>query len=427
MSILTVTSTNPDFSFVISKNPTTIRESGKPFQRSLRRGQLYGWFSSALNDRFRLWFKDHPTESSFADGVRGDFEYLDKTRYSSPLLPIMMVQTALASCSKSRQEKDVDGYECSATATVRISSVRLLEQLASHYGAEASIDWIMLAEGYGNLMVTAPTVFQTLNILQTVCVLLCMRDPDTYVVLDKAGVDKYLRVLNNSNAPYYVRYLFGSRAVTNRAMFESILPQLQGEGMTMAYGDTRQQRYDAVQRELKGGTRLIDIGCGEMFYALRLCKRYEDLYAIDADEELTAINDRKLKARGVENVTAWPAKVDADWVNDNVGLISGSDVLATEVLEHMPRAEADALLEALLKTEARSVIVTVPNANFNQNYGLGDEFRHSDHHYEPTFEEWCDHTVTLAAENGWAVNNVPVGDVVNDQSVTTMSVFTRLE
>ena len=97
----------------------------------------------------------------------------------------------------------------------------------------------------------------------------------------------------------------------------------------------------------------------------------------------------------------------------------------TEVLEHMTRDRAESLLVSLLKSEARKIVVTVPNANFNKHYGLEGSFRHDDHQFEPTFEDWCDDMVTLAAQYGWDVDNVPIGDVVDDQSVSTMSVFTR--
>ena len=97
----------------------------------------------------------------------------------------------------------------------------------------------------------------------------------------------------------------------------------------------------------------------------------------------------------------------------------------TEVLEHMQRHSAESLLTSMLKSEARKIVVTVPNANFNKHYGLEGVFRHDDHQYEPTFEDWCDDMVTLADFYGWCVDIVPIGDVVDDQSVSTMSVFTR--
>lgn len=437
MAILTLTSTNPKFSYIISKNPATIRDSGKPFQRELRQGQLYGWFSTD-DQTFRLWFKDHPTRSSFADGVLSEFEYLDMTRYASPYLPIQMIQTALASASKDRHEGDIPGrslgdpcdedmFECTATVTILAPARSLMSSLARHYGEVATVTLVDIANGFVKVAVTSPTVFQTLNILQTLCILQAMQDKGSYVRLDKPALEKYLRVLSNSDAPYFVRYLFASRAVSDRGTFNTIRERIQGPGMTMFYGDTRRQRYDAVKQQLRGGERLFDIGCGEMFYALRLSKNYDFTYAVDADPELAVINSRKLEARKVENVESVNDEVSAFWVEDHIGLVTGADFLLTEVLEHMSKDDAFDVLSALLHSDARKIVVTVPNANFNKHYGLEGAFRHDDHQFEPTFEDWCDDMVTLAARYGWCVDNVPIGDVVGDQSVSTMSVFTRKE
>lgn len=427
MAILTLTSTNPKFSYIIAKNPATIRNSGKPFQRELRQGQLYGWFS-ADDQTFRLWFKDHQTRSSFADGVLSEFEYLDMTRYASPYLPIQMIQTALSSASKAKHEGDTAAeFETSATVMILAPARALMDSLTKHYSKAATVTLVDIANGFVKVTVTSPTVFQTLNILQTLCILQAMQDKGSYVRLDKPALEKYLRVLSNSDAPYFVRYLFASRAISDRGTFNTIRERIQGPGMTMLYGDTRRQRYDAVKQQLQGGERLFDIGCGEMFYALRLSKNYDFTYAVDADPELAGINSRKLEARKVENVESVHDEVDVDWVDHNYSLTSGSDFLLTEVLEHMPRHHAESLLVALLKSEARKIVVTVPNANFNKHYGLEGAFRHDDHQFEPTFEDWCDDMVTLAAQYGWDVDNVPIGDVVDDQSVSTMSVFTRAD
>jgi hypothetical protein len=61
----------------------------------------------------------------------------------------------------------------------------------------------------------------------------------------------------------------------------------------------------------------------------------------------------------------------------------------TEVLEHMPKEDAMALLRVIAKLPFRRCVFTTPNKTFNQFYGMGDEMsRHDDHDYEPTREEF---------------------------------------
>ena len=434
--IFTLSSDNPRFSFVISKNPATILESGKPFSRDLRKGKVYGWFPHARVEdgevagaqAFRLWFKDHPSESSFAGGVLENFEYVDKTRYSSPYLPIMMIQTALSTAQKSRQEDDAT-FLTTAEWTMFAPDSRSLDNFVKHYADQATVVVQNLADKYVKVSVTARSVFETLNMVIAMCVMQAMRDESVYIRLDESGLLKYLNALNNAESPYYPRYLFASRAISNRGTFEKLKEQIQGPGMTMFFGDTRQQRFDAINAEIRKlpteNSTLIDLGCGELWYSTKLAKNYGQIVAVDSDEELCEANERKIAHKKLENVTCVRANALSfvDWAIPS-GDIEGCDVLITEVLEHMPENDADKLLRKLLTSSARRVIATVPNRNFNDNYGLGDDFRHPDHFYEPTFEEWSDYCYTLAAEFGVTADVRPIGDVVNDQSVTTMCVFT---
>lgn len=445
--IYTLSSDNPRFSYALSKNPLTILESGKPFSRDLRKGKVYGWFPHARIENeevvgtqvFRLWFKDHPAESSFAGGVLENFEYLDKTRYSSPYLPIMMIQAALSTAQKNRQEDDGE-YYTSASWSMFAPDQRALENFCKHYAERTQVKTENLADKYVRITLTAGSVFEVLNLTVALCIMQAMRDDSVYVRLDEPGMMKYLNALNNAEAPYYIRYLFASRAVSSRQSFYKLRGDIEGIGMTMFYGDTRQQRFDAINYELTkpnydnghgvmptttGETTLVDIGCGELWYATRLAKTYAQVVAVDLDKELCEANERKVQHKKIDNITV----INADALAFSAlaiesGSLEGCDVLVTEVLEHMPENDADNLIRTLVASGARRVIATVPNKSFNDNYGLGEDFRHPDHFYEPTFEEWNDYCYTLAAELGVEAYVRPIGDIVNDQSVTTMCVFT---
>lgn len=426
MSILTLHSTNPELSYIISKNPATIREQNKPYHRELRQGQLYGWYTGTDNDTFRLWFKDHPTRSSFADGALSEFEYLDKTRYASPYLPIAILQTAMREAHKSRSEYDRDGFMARVTTTIRVPRPTLAERFIADYRAAGTdVSMTKLSDRYYNVVVQAPTVFEVLNVLQALCVMSAVLDHDTHVTLTDPAIQKYVKTLNNANAPYYLRYHFAKKCIVNRGTFDKFRKELNGPGMVMCYGDTRQQRYDAIQKQMKGGASLIDLGCGEMFYTLRMASKYTEVTALDADEDIAHNGAEKLKGRGVQNATCMHAKVDPEWVETYAALLEGSHILATEVLEHMPRETADELLRALLGSGAEKLVITVPNADFNKYYGMDGQFRHDDHDYEPSFGEWNEYIAAVAADTGWNVETTGIGDSVHGDHTSIMSVFTR--
>lgn len=434
MAIITTGSTNPKFSWILSKNPATIRDSGKPFEREMRKGRLYGWFTNQ-DTQFRLWFKDAATESSFADGAAGDFEYLDKTRYGSPYLPIMAIATALRTAATKHHEDDVaelDGqpFRSFISATIRVANPGSLKAISKHYEGSAEVISEEVKGRYLKVTVTAGTLFEALNIMQVICILQAMSDKETYVRMDKGSVEKYLNCLNNANAPYYVRYLFSSRAIGVRDFFSKMLPMIQGPdelGIKMNFGNTRQQRFDAISKVLRRGGTLVDIGCGEMFYDLRLKSDFTDILAVDADEELFEANNGKVRVRQIDNITPVLAKTDPTWVEDNLSLIEGSTVLMTEVLEHMPKNDAMSLVTAIAKASPAQIVITVPNRDFNVNYAFEEgQMRHHDHHYEPD-ELMLQLLIGGARGNGYVGNITHIGDNVKGQGASLMVVLTKFE
>ena len=162
MGILTVSSTNPDLSYILQKNPATILAEKKPFRRSLRKGNLFGWFTNKDATEWRMFFKDSDIDTSFGNQ---DFEYLDRSRYSSPQLPISIISEALRSASINRDEKDVDGFMATCKFSMEVK-YRVMTRLISSLG-----DTCMEVEnptdnedGPWDVTIKAPTVHEVLNI-----------------------------------------------------------------------------------------------------------------------------------------------------------------------------------------------------------------------------------------------------------------------
>jgi hypothetical protein len=111
---------------------------------------------------------------------------------------------------------------------------------------------------------------------------------------------------------------------------------------------------------------------------------------------------------------------------------SRTDILLTEVIEHMPLNDADVLVKSILNSDFRKFIITAPNEEFNKFYGMAeDELRHDDHHYEPTFDEffnWCSvlsHTTGLKYD--LHVFGIGDGVKVDDRMIysSTMAIFKK--
>lgn len=420
MAILTIESTNPKLSWILSKNPETMKVAGKPFERTLRKGKLYGWFGGVETfPKFTLFFKDGDNEMSFSSR---DFEYMDTTRYVSPQIPLAMMTEALATAYKTEQQEDVP-----ASTRVRTTiSVypNLMERITRATGVKAT----QIGQSHVfRIEAVDTTVNGALNLLSIVCALACLHDEEIYLPMNEESVEKYIRVLKSSGADYHMWHMFLLRAVTSVQMFDKIKPLLNLEGVTFQYGNSQLQRYTAVREALGSGTgrTLYDVGCGELYYVQRMWIEYAGIMAYDCDEDVVAYGHKKLKRwPGAEDkVTLMPLEVKADIV-EGMALNDDCDVLLTEVLEHMEKDDARKMLHAFVASDAGKIVVTVPNNDFNKHYGIPEnEFRHDDHKWEPSFADMVVLSNVLADTHHRKVTQGGIGDCVHGIYPSTLITF----
>jgi hypothetical protein len=79
-----------------------------------------------------------------------------------------------------------------------------------------------------------------------------------------------------------------------------------------------------------------------------------------------------------------------NWVADKQEIIGfEGQIILSEVIEHNPFEEAKALLVWIRdNTNFSTLYITTPDKNFNTNYEMVNEFRHDDHDFELTNEEF---------------------------------------
>jgi 2-polyprenyl-3-methyl-5-hydroxy-6-metoxy-1,4-benzoquinol methylase len=179
------------------------------------------------------------------------------------------------------------------------------------------------------------------------------------------------------------------------------------------HGNTAIQREVAILNKL--GTlerQVLDIGCGEGNFVRRIAGKLPEglsYLAVDINPECREEVESLCKRKQLENVQIFASLDDAWTAKDK------TDVLLVEVIEHMPMADAEALVKKVFdgKINTGKVLITTPNKSFNQFYDMKeDHIRHDDHHFEltePEFREFLDRTVPP----GYKVEIFWIGDVVN--------------
>lgn len=438
MSIITIGSSNPDLSFILQKNPATIAESKKPYTREIRRGVAYGWYTT--DGEFRLWFKDSPNDISFfRDGDSGEYEYLDRTRYSSPIAINSLITECLSTALKTQDEKDVKGpYEAWLEAPVEIKSKSMARHLETQFTDDTENTFTLIKLGEGDLFImriTGPTVHQVLNRAITAAILISTSAPDLYVDLKGNLVDKYARCMNGADAPYFIRYLFKRNVFSNFDTFRKNKEQLDAPGIDLAFGDTHRQRMDAIYPILKrrASNTIHEIGTGEGKYTIKLATMYGKVIGWEPEEWLREKVEGKLKSRQLDAGLELREGITAEKVREARDDFKNADILMTEVFEHIEKDEATEILNELVKTEFSQIVFTMPDRDFNKHYKLEQPFRHDDHKWEPTYPEftsWVLDAVVAAglSEEDYAVTITQIGDKVYeaDGSYRTPSVLTHI-
>ncbi|MFF2531377.1 class I SAM-dependent methyltransferase [Brevibacillus sp. NPDC058079] len=384
MAIVQLTSTNPDFSFIIRKNPAT-----GMILKEIRKGIGHGWYSNPGS--YSVYFKDADNDVSY-QREKDEFEYLNTSRYRSPLAILNIVNEFFDTPLKKQSDQDIDGYENEIyIPLVNVEHVRYIRFFQDNF-PEFHLEAIEKAnKSYSLFIKTRKSIHELLNYVSLLSLFLAIFASE-YLDVNDSIIKKYLTVINRLDAPFFIRYLFGRNVLVDRGRFKKYKQDLESTNrnqINLEFGNTAIQRRDKIKSLLNFDKSILDIGCGEGFYAMPFAKNLGEYfyYAIDVNEEMVAIVEQKVRKAEMENVITF-GSIDAFLESYNEEKV---DIILTEVVEHMEVQESSALLTQIIENvDFDQLIVTTPNSEFNQFYAL-EGFRHDDHKWEMTtteFQTW---------------------------------------
>jgi 3' terminal RNA ribose 2'-O-methyltransferase Hen1 len=193
-------------------------------------------------------------------------------------------------------------------------------------------------------------------------------------------------------------------------------------------------RSEAVVRVLhdSGARRVLDLGCGEgrLLRELLRDKQFDQIVGLDASVRALEIASQRLKLERLPIKQRERIQLLHGALTYRDSRIVGYEAAAVvEVIEHMDLARLSAFERVLFEcARPETVVVTTPNREYNAKFpNLADgSFRHKDHRFEWTRDEFAEWAGRMASQYGYNLEIQPVGEVDPELGAPTqMGVFRR--
>jgi len=179
-----------------------------------------------------------------------------------------------------------------------------------------------------------------------------------------------------------------------------------------------ERRLDAVFQVLKtsGASRILDLGCGEGKLLRRLMTEHQfaEIVGMDVSGRVLDLAESRLKLDRLAPKQRERLRLLHGSLMYRDARLEGFDAASVvEVIEHLDRPRLRAFERVLFETaRPGTVALTTPNAEYNVKWPSlpAGQFRHQDHRFEWSREEFQRWATAVASRFGYSVQFHPVGD-----------------
>lgn len=384
----------------------------------------------------------------------------DRPYVASSFLSVAIAQvygTALAGRCAQRPElaETALPLEAHLTSVPCRGGEALLRRLFEPLGYAVTVERSLLDEQFPEwgqspyLSIRLAATCRLSELLSHLYVLIPVLDNDKHYWIGEAEVDKLLRhgagwlATHPEREAITRRYLRRSGRLIQRAL-ERLLAEeepeadesrqagLAAEEQAESAFNLNQQRLETVCQVLQacGARRVLDLGCssGNLLRRLLQEAQFETLVGFDVSHRSLEIAAERLRLEQLPPRQRARIELLHGSLNYRDRRLDGFDAAAVvEVIEHLdpPRLAA---FERVLFELARpgTVVVTTPNVEYNPLFPTlpAGRFRHADHRFEWTRQEFRAWSARIAERFGYHVRQEPIGPLDPERGAPTqMAVF----
>jgi 3' terminal RNA ribose 2'-O-methyltransferase Hen1 len=289
------------------------------------------------------------------------------------------------------------------------------------------------------------------DLLAHLYVLVPVLDNDKHYWIDEAEVEKLLRhgeawLSAHPEREQIVRRYLKHRPHLARAAMARLLEDdaeepdeaeerhAQEEERVEERISLNEQRLNTVLSVLRasGAKRVLDLGCsyGNLLRRLLADRQFEQIVGLDVSHRALEIAAERLHLDRMPERQRQRIQLLQGSLTYRDKRLAGFDAAAVvEVIEHLDASRLAAFERVLFEfARPATVVVTTPNVEYNVRFETlpAGQFRHRDHRFEWTRDEFRAWATAAAQRFGYNVRFLPVGpDDAEVGPPTQMGVFTR--
>ena len=297
--------------------------------------------------------------------------------------------------------------------------------------------------------VTLENTCKLSNFLSHLYVLIPVLDDEKHYWVDEAEIEKLIRYGQNwlSDHPDHEiivsRYLKHQNRLTRQALTQlgdiseddsdTFISNEEQVEQRIGLNELRLTKVAEVLKE-SGAERVLDLGCGEGKLLRKLLseKQFTEIVGMDVAHQTLKIAHERLHIDRMADKQKERINLLHGSLNYKDTRLEGYDGAAiVEVIEHLDTSRLRAFERCIFEFACpKTIVLTTPNFEYNrkfENLSKG-KFRHRDHRFEWTREEFKKWSLRICNEYRYTVDFHNIGELDETLgSPTQMAVFTHSE